>query len=48
MDRTIRQVVGHCCHWFNDMTAAAEDPIAVIQWPVELLTRQKYSGQIDG
>jgi hypothetical protein len=31
---------GHCCRWFNDMRSADEDPIAVIQWPVEFVDRE--------
>jgi hypothetical protein len=30
----------HCGRWFNDMTAAGEDPIAVIQWPIEFVDRE--------
>jgi hypothetical protein len=33
-------LIGHCGRWFNDMTAAGEDPIAVIQWPVEFVDRE--------
>jgi hypothetical protein len=34
------QQFGHCGRWFNDMTAAGDDPIAVIQWPVESVDRE--------
>ena len=35
-----RRVLGHCCRWFTDMTAAGEDPIAVIQWRVQFVDRE--------
>jgi hypothetical protein len=35
-----RQEIGHCGRSFNGMTAAGEDPIAVIQWPVEFVDRE--------
>ena len=40
IQRIDRQVLGHCCRWFNGMTAAGEDPIAAIQWPVEFVDRE--------
>jgi hypothetical protein len=39
-----RQEIGHCCRWFNDMTVTSEDPIAVIQWPVEFVDRGRCRG----
>jgi hypothetical protein len=35
-----RAQFGQCGPWFNDMTAAGEDPIAVIRWPVEFVDRE--------
>ncbi|SAL87484.1 hypothetical protein AWB68_08420 [Caballeronia choica] len=32
--------IGHCCHWITDITAAGEDPIAVIQWRVQFVDRE--------
>jgi hypothetical protein len=35
----LRVHFGHCCHRFTDITAAGEDPIAVIQWRVQFVDR---------